>query len=75
MSILEGKEIVKSLGQDGEFSVDITPEADLIIEVKYHKQINLVEALKAYAAKTTGTTDDKVAAAFETVINFISKKN
>lgn len=72
--MLEGKEFVKQLGNDGEVSLDLTPELKLIVETKYHKEVDLIGALKAYAQKTETKADDKAVAAIEYIIAFATKK-
>ena len=69
--MLDGKEIVKKIGNSGEASVDVTAEGKVIVEVAVKHEVDLVGALEAYVAKTENKTDDKALAAFKTVIGFL----
>lgn len=71
--MLEGKEFVKSLGQDGEVSVDVTPDLKVIVEAKYHKEIDPLAIIEAKVRATPGKTDDKVFDALNTLRAFLGK--
>ena len=56
MSLLEGKEVEKKLGDYGTATVDVTPDLKIVAEVKV--QIDLVAELEKLAAKTATPVDD-----------------
>lgn len=60
--MLEGKELVKKIGDVGEASLDVTPELDITFEVSVKKTVSLMEVLEAYVAKTPNTIDNAVLA-------------
>ena len=51
--MLEGKELIQPVGDLGEVSLDLTPEGKIVAMVSLKKEIDLVAALKAAAAKTS----------------------
>lgn len=59
---LEGKEIVKKIGDVGEASLDVTPELDITFEVSVKKTVSLMDVLEQYVAKTPNKTDDAILA-------------
>lgn len=66
--MLEGKEIVKKIGDVGEASVDVTPELDIIVEVSVKKTVGLMQVLEQYVAKTPNTVDDAILAAAKNLL-------
>lgn len=65
--MLEGKELVQKIGEYGEASVDVTPQLEVVVEIK--AKVNLLEELKKMAAKTATPYDDQALAWVESVLN------
>ena len=66
--MLEGKELIQPVGDLGEVSLDLTPEGKIVAMVSLKKEIDLVAALKAAAAKTSTPVDDAAVAWIEKVL-------
>lgn len=61
--MLEGKELVQKIGEYGEASVDVTPQLDVIVEVK--AKVNIITELKKMADKTETPYDNQALAWIE----------
>ena len=71
--MLEGKEFVKPIGKDGEFSVDVTPDLKVKFAVQYEKEIDVMALVEARVQASPGKADDKVLAAVKTLSAFLGK--
>lgn len=69
--ILEGKELVKKIGDIGEASIDVTPELDITFEVSVKKTVSLMEVLEKYVSETPNKTDDAILAQAKNLLALI----
>ena len=69
--MLEGKELVKKIGDVGEASIDVTSDLDITIELSVKKTVSLMEVLEQYVEKTPNKTDDAILAQAKTLLALI----
>lgn len=69
--MLEGKELVKKIGDIGEASIDITPELEITFEVSVKKTVSLMEVLEKYVSETPNKTDDAILAQVKNLLALI----
>ena len=58
MSILEGVEVEKQIGDLGAVKLDVTPELKIIAEVSLKKEIDLMVELEKYVEASAAKWDD-----------------
>lgn len=69
--MLEGKELVKKIGDVGEASIDVTPELDITVELSVKKTVSLMEVLEKYVEQTPNKTDDAILAQVKNLLALI----
>lgn len=58
MSILEGVEVEKQIGDLGAVKLDVTPELKIVAEVSLKKEIDLMVELEKYVEASAAKWDD-----------------
>lgn len=79
--MLEGKEVEGKIGHEGGYSVDVTPDGQVVLELTYEKimgaakvktanmiELSLMSLLEQVAKKTSNTWDDAVVAQIKQMI-------
>lgn len=69
--MLEGRELVKKIGDVGEASIDVTPELDITVELSVKKTVSLMEVLEKYVEQTPNKTDDAILAQVKNLLALI----
>lgn len=69
--LLEGKEVVKKIGDVGEASIDVTSDLDITIELSVKKTVSLMDVLEKYVSETPNKTDDAILAQAKTLLALI----
>lgn len=72
--MLEGKEFVKSIGKDGEVSVDVQPDLKIKMAVNFEKEIDPLALIEAKVKASPSQTDDKIWEAIKTIRAFLAAK-
>lgn len=73
MSMLDGVELDKQIGDLGHIKIDVTPELNIIAEIAIKKEINLVALLEAHVEKSPEKWDDQGLAILKKAIDLLKK--
>lgn len=73
MSLLDGVELDKQLGDMGHLKVDVTNELKIIAEIAVKKEIDLVSLLEAAVAKSEAKWDDQALEILKKAIALLKK--